>query len=192
MTRIVSGSLGGRRIKVPPKGTRPTTDRVREAVFARLESRDGVAGSRVLDAFAGSGALGIEALSRGGVRATFVESAASAARTIKANLRDLGLEDSGEVVHSSVEAFLGAGGEAFDLAFLDPPYDLPPARIAAVLEALVPRLAPGAVVVLEQPSRGKPPPWPPGMVPEDVRVYGDTSVHVGRVEAPTGGGTLES
>jgi 16S rRNA (guanine966-N2)-methyltransferase len=192
MTRIVSGSVGGRRIRVPPRGTRPTADRVREAVFARLDSRGAISGSRVLDAFAGSGALGLEALSRGAARATFVESNRAAARVVEANLVSLGLDGLGHVVQASVEAFLGSGEEAFDLALLDPPYDLHRERISAVLEALVGRLAPGALVVLERPSRGEPVPWPPGIAPEEVRVYGDTSIHFGRVEAPAGGGTLEA
>ena len=192
MTRIVSGSVGGRRIKVPRRGTRPTADRVREAIFASLDARGAVVGARVMDAFAGSGALGIEALSRGAARATFVESDAAAARIITSNLQSLGLGDVGDVVHASVGTFLGVGGETFDLALLDPPYDCPPAKVAAVLEALAPRLAPGAVVVLERASRGEPPPWPPGLVPGDVRKYGETSIHyaVAPEREPSPGGTL--
>ncbi len=177
MTRIIAGSVGGRRISVPPKGTRPTTDRVREAIFGKLDAEGAVAGARVFDAFAGSGALGIEALSRGAAEVVFVESAAVAAKVISENLRSLGLEDQGAIVRSEVLAFLRFDGEAFDLAFLDPPYDLPAARLDAVLGALAPRLAPGARVVLEWSSRGVAPQWPGVIIPGEVRKYGETSIH---------------
>lgn len=193
MTRIVSGSCGGRRIKVPPRGTRPTTDRVREAIFSRLDATGTIVGSRVLDAFAGSGALGLEALSRGAARATFVESNPAAARTITANLRDLGLEGAGEVIRASVPTFLASRDEGFDLVFLDPPYHFPLPGINAILEALVPRLAQGAWVVLERPTRGPSPKWPAGIAAEGIREYGDTSVHYATgVSGLTDGGTLEA
>jgi 16S rRNA (guanine966-N2)-methyltransferase len=187
MTRIIAGSLGGRRIKVPQRGTRPTTDRVREAVFGRLDAQGALKGARVLDAFAGSGALGIEALSRGAARATFVDSSPASAKVIEANLRDLGLTPQGRVARAEVPVFLRRDGEAFDLALLDPPYDLSPSDLATTLASLAPRLTPGAQVVLEWSSRGEPPVWSPGIVPGDVRRYGDTSIHY--AEAP--GGTLE-
>lgn len=193
MTRVISGRLGGRRLKVPPRGTRPTTDRVREAVFSRLDAGGAIGGARVFDAFAGSGALGIEALSRGAARATFVESNPAAARVIEANLRDLGLEGAGDIVHASVETFVTGADQTFDLVFLDPPYDLPSPRLAAILEALVPRLDPGAVVVLEWATRGPAPDWPAAISPGDIRVYGDTSVHFGTLTpGPTDGCTLEA
>lgn len=181
MTRIIAGSLGGRRIAVAAKGTRPTTDRVREAMFGKLDAAGVLQGARVLDAFAGSGALGIEALSRGASDAVFVESASSAARVIAANLKDLGLDDRAALMRLEVLAFLRFDGDSFDVAFLDPPYDLPPQTLTAVLAALVAHLAPGATVVLECSSRGAAPAWPDGMVPSDVRKYGETSVHFARV-----------
>lgn len=177
MTRIIAGSLGGRRIKVPSHGTRPTTDRVREAIFGRLEAAGMIDGARVVDAFAGSGALGIEALSRGAVNVVFVDVAASATRVIENNLRVLGVADKGTVVRSEVLTFLRREGERYDLALLDPPYDLPSKELAEILAVLATRLTPGARVVLEWSSRGDPPEWPPGVVPGEVRKYGETSIH---------------
>ncbi|MBN2176815.1 MAG: 16S rRNA (guanine(966)-N(2))-methyltransferase RsmD [Demequinaceae bacterium] len=194
MTRIIAGSLRGRRIKVPTRGTRPTTDRVREAVFGRLDAQDTIRGARVLDAFAGSGALGIEALSRGAAQAVFVESSPAAARVIEANLRDLALGDRAQVVRTPVKAFLASGDGVFDLALLDPPYDLPAGELSATLATLGTRLAPSAVVVLEWSSRRRPPEWPEGLVPEDVRKYGETSVHYASAihHEPADGGGLPS
>ncbi len=177
MTRIISGAAGGRRIAVPPKGTRPTTDRVREAIFSRLDHGLRVRGARVLDAFAGSGALGLEALSRGAEWATFVESDARAAAAIRANAQSLGYVDRSRVVRERVRPWLERSEAAFDLALVDPPYDLDPAELAGTLNALVPRLAPGAVVVLEWSSRAGAPAWPDGLAPEATKVYGETTVH---------------
>jgi len=193
VTRIISGSVGGRRIAVPPKGTRPTTDRVREAIFGKLDAEGSLAGARVLDAFAGSGALGIEALSRGAEHATFVDNAAAAIKVVGANLRELGLESAASVVKANVLDHLWFKGEPFDVALLDPPYDLTPRRLTAVLAALVPRLVPGARIVLEWSSRGTAPEWPPGIVPDEVRKYGGTTVHYAIVQgrAATDGGTLK-
>ena len=122
--RVVAGTAKGRRLAVPSgRGLRPTTDRVREAVFSALESRGGVEGLAAVDLFAGSGALGIEALSRGAASVTFVEADPAAARTVRANLEATGLPG-GRVVQADVLTFLGSrlGDEAFDLAFADPPY----------------------------------------------------------------------
>lgn len=177
MTRIIAGSVGGRRIAVPPKGTRPTTDRVREAIFGKLDAEAVLKGARVLDAFAGSGALGIEALSRGASHSTFVDSAPAAVKVIGANLRDLGLEDVGSVVRADVLAHLKFEGERFDVALLDPPYDLPARHLTAVLATLPRRLAPGARIVLEWSSRGAVPVWPPSVVPGETRKYGETTIH---------------
>lgn len=118
---MIAGSVGGRRLKAPAGGrSRPTSDRVREAVFSSLTSMDAIADARVLDLFAGSGALGIEALSRGAKEATFVDSDPAAAATVRANLASTGLE--GTVVRGDAVAFLIGAGR-FDLALLDPPYD---------------------------------------------------------------------
>ena len=154
--RIIGGEARGRRLR-PVRGrqVRPTADRVREALFSVLESRLGtLSGLASLDLFAGSGALGLEALSRGGKRAVFVESDPAAARTVEENLQLCGLADRARVVQTPVERFLagGAGGDRFGLVFLDPPYDADLGE--ATLVALVPDLlTPGAMVVLEHGAR---------------------------------------
>ncbi len=122
--RVVAGIAGGRRIQTPTgRQLRPTSERVREAVFSSLWSLGVLDGARVLDLFAGSGAMGIEALSRGATSATFVEADPVAARTIEANLAATGLETAGSrVVHADVARFLDDPGCWFDLVFADPPY----------------------------------------------------------------------
>jgi 16S rRNA (guanine966-N2)-methyltransferase len=187
VTRIIAGSVGGRRIAVPPKGTRPTTDRVREAIFGKLDAEGVLARARVLDAFAGSGALGMEAISRGAAHATFVDSAPAAIKVIGANLRDLGLEDVASVVKADVLSHLKYEGEPFDVALLDPPYDLPSRQLTAVLATLPRRLSPGARVILEWSSRGPAPAWPPGIVQEETRKYGETTVHYARAAGEESG-----
>jgi 16S rRNA (guanine966-N2)-methyltransferase len=122
--RVVSGSAGGRRLVTPAGGdTRPTSDRVREATFNALGSLDALAGARVLDLFAGSGALGIEALSRGADHATFVDQDRAARAAVEANLAACGFADRARVVATTAERFLVGPGERWDLALLDPPYD---------------------------------------------------------------------
>lgn len=180
MTRIIAGDLGGRRLAVPPRGTRPTTDRVREALFSRLDHQDVLRGARVLDLYAGSGALGLETLSRGAQSATFVEAAASAARVLAANARDLGVADRSRVVKEKVLPFLTRATEDWDLVLLDPHYDIAGDDLAAVLAALAPRLAPDAVVVLEWSTRAPTISWPEGLSIERERDYGDTRVHWAR------------
>ncbi len=177
MTRIIAGEYGGRRIAVPPKGTRPTTDRVREAIFSRLDHEDRLRGATVLDAFAGSGAMGIEALSRGADSATFVESAARAAAVIRDNLATLSLTPRAALAREKVTPWLERSLASFTLAFLDPPYDLPPAELTATLTALAPRVAAGGAVVLEWSSRGDEPDWPADLAPVATRRYGETAVH---------------
>ena len=121
--RVVTGTAGGLRL-VAPQGreTRPTSDRVREATFNALGSLDAIEGARVLDLFAGSGALGIEALSRGAAHATFVERDRAALDAIKANLATTGLADAASVVAADATSFVSSGPPSFDLALLDPPY----------------------------------------------------------------------
>jgi 16S rRNA (guanine966-N2)-methyltransferase len=170
--RVIGGRLGGRRI-VAPRGhsTRPTPDRVREALFSILVS---VEGCRVLDLFAGSGALGIEALSRGAVSATFVDSSRAAVAAIRRNLESLGLE--AEVRCQDAVAFLQAARIAaaqYDLVFLDPPYRQASALGRALSTALAPVLAPGARVVAESDRRGPP---ELDLDLQDERRYGDTMI----------------
>ena len=121
--RVVAGTAGGLRLVAPPgRETRPTSDRVREATFNALGSLGAVDGARVLDLFAGSGALGIEALSRGADHTTFVERDRAALEAIRANLATTGLEGLGTVVAADATAFLASQPEPYDLALLDPPY----------------------------------------------------------------------
>lgn len=155
--RIVAGSLKGRRLKVPPGSrVRPTADRVREALFSILGGN--LSGCEVLDAYAGSGAIGFEALSRGARRATFLEADRRAARTLRENARALGVTDRavvlvGEALRLVREAELGG---PFDVVFSDPPYAS--GRREAFLQALASarRVAPGGIVVLERDARSAP------------------------------------
>jgi len=122
--RVVAGSSGGRRLKAPTgRKLRPTSERVREAMFNSLGSLDAIAGASVVDLFAGTGALGIEALSRGATSATFVEADQGAIRAIHDNMRATGLEARAHVVHADVSRWLDrASADPFDVAFADPPY----------------------------------------------------------------------
>ncbi len=181
MTRVIAGAAGGRRLEVPRGATRPTSDRVREALFSRLEHERDLTGAVVLDLFAGSGALGLEAASRGAGRTALVDSAAAAAASCRRNAAALGLP--GVTVHATTAAsFLAAGPSgpsalgAADVVLVDPPYDLAEDALAALLEALVERgwLAPQAHVVVERSSRTPEPTWPPGLERYEERRYGET------------------
>lgn len=180
MTRIVAGSAGGRRLAVP-KGdaTRPTSERVREAVFSALEARGAIRGARVLDLYAGSGALGLEAASRGAASVVLVESARAAVEAARRNVTDLALLHRVSVVLSSVERYLAASptGPA-DLVLLDPPYAVREPELGAVLTALAGPgwLRDGALVVVERSSRSPEPTWPAGLARSAVRRYGETAV----------------
>jgi len=172
--RIVAGAYGGRRLTAPRGGrTRPTADRVREALFSMLCPLEG---ARVLDLFAGSGALGLEALSRGAVEVTFVDSAPAAVRAIRANLEALGA--AGEVRRSDARGFLRnarASGRQYDLVFLDPPYRRAGALAEALAADLATVLAPRARVVVESDRRS------PLALPVPLQVerrYGDTLIRI--------------
>ncbi|MET9201744.1 16S rRNA (guanine(966)-N(2))-methyltransferase RsmD [Gordonia sp. NPDC003585] len=181
MTRIIAGRLRGRRLKVPDEGTRPTSDRVRESVFNMLEHRCDLAEARVLDLYAGSGALGLEAISRGAASATLVDSGRKAAATIADNARSCGVADSVTVVNRSVGAYLaGPTDRAFDLVFADPPYDVDVSTVRADMEAVVVRLAAGALVVLERSARAVDLDWPDDFEVVVDKKYGDTRVEVAR------------
>jgi 16S rRNA (guanine966-N2)-methyltransferase len=173
--RVIAGQYRGRRLQAPAgEATRPTSDRVREALFSVLGAR--VEGARVLDLFAGSGALGIEALSRGAAEATFVDSAPAAIRALRANLEALGAE--GEVRRADAGRFLGGASAAarqYDLVFLDPPYRLA-GRLGSELTAALPAvLAPGAAVIAESDRRA---PLELGLPILDERRYGDTLIRI--------------
>lgn len=177
MTRIIAGTAGGRELKTPPgKGTRPTSDRVREALFSALEARDALSGARVIDLYAGSGALGLESASRGAAAVTLVESDRTAASVIRDNAARLGLPAT--VLPVSVASALAGTARELDLVFLDPPYDLTEEALAADLEALATRgwLAEGALVVIERSKRSAEPTWPKGLEPERVQKYGETVI----------------
>lgn len=178
MTRIIAGAWGGRRLATPKgSNTRPTSDRVREALFSSLESElGGFDGLRVLDLYAGSGALGVEALSRGAEQADFVEADRKAATVIKRNLAELGVSASRARVHvTSVDRFLSQVADGFDLVFLDPPYDVPTDEVAAVVGAL----PPGGLIVVERSSRD-PFAWPEMRSGLRERRYGETTLWYGR------------
>ena len=188
--RVVAGTLGGRRLRaVPGRDTRPTSDRVREALFSIVGDR--VVGARVLDLFAGTGALAIEALSRGAASAVLVEQAPQAVAVIRGNLEALGLERLASVRRTRVETYLrGQRDGPFDLVFLDPPYAIGVGLLAGLLVRLGQgALAPGALVALESSSRAEPPPWPPDMVPEEPWRYSDTALQLAsfRPEPPPSG-----
>lgn len=174
MTRIIAGTARGRRLKVPMgEGTRPTSDRAREGLFSSLQSLGDVDGARVLDLFAGSGALGLEALSRGAVSATLVEDDPAALNAIRDNIATIGLPGA-HVVPMKVGLFLAADAEPrYDVVFLDPPYDH---DVAEDLVAVVPWLAEGAVVAVERPTRGPELAWPQGLVGERSRRYGEATL----------------
>lgn len=186
MTRIISGVAGGRRLATPAgAATRPTSDRVREALFSRLEHLDVLAGAVVLDLYAGSGALGLEALSRGAARAVLVESDRGAAGVARTNARALGFGEVASVRAEPVERVLlgGPGGgdglsERAGLVFLDPPYELAEDRLADVLTLLVVHrwLAASALVVVERSARSPEPRWPAGLSAAGERRYGETKV----------------
>lgn len=191
MTRIVAGTAGGRRLKVPPgETTRPTSDRVREAVFSALEAAGAIEDAQVLDLYAGSGALGLEAASRGARRVVLVEAARTAAATARANAAAVGLAGV-RVAPERVERFLASAAAVveggWDLVFVDPPYAVTSEDVGAVLDALAPLLAPGATVVVERSSRTPAPRWPDAVADVRERRYGETSVWVARVGERAGG-----
>ncbi len=179
VTRIIAGSCGGRRIEVP-KGstTRPTSDRVREALFAILDARAALHGTQVLDLYAGSGALGLEAASRGAAEVVLVDSSHQATEVARRNVAALGLPRV-RVVLSSVHTYLsGRVPQAFGVVLLDPPYLLAEADLSAALAGLVQGgwLAAHALLVVERSGRSPEPRWPAGLTRVSVRRYGETAV----------------
>ncbi|MQY28138.1 16S rRNA (guanine(966)-N(2))-methyltransferase RsmD [Nocardia aurantia] len=180
MTRIVAGAVGGRRLRVPPAGTRPTSDRVREALFSVLNARMDFDGVRVLDLYAGSGALGLEALSRGASHALLVESDRKAAAVVRGNIADLGLSGA-ELRLGSVGSVLAtAPADRYDLVFSDPPYALSGDEVAADLSALAGHdwLHPGALIVVERATRSPETQWPADYSAEKPRRYGETRIDI--------------
>jgi 16S rRNA (guanine966-N2)-methyltransferase len=205
VARVIAGEAGGRRLAVPGgRDTRPTSDRAREGLFATIASMLGsLDGARVLDLYAGSGAVGLEALSRGAEHVLLVEHGARAARVIRENIEAIGL--SGAVLAADrVERVLARGpapagaqdapagaqdddtvGGRYDVVFADPPYALADAAVSQVLSLLAGQgwLAPGALVIVERATRSGPVNWPAGFVPDRARRYGEATFWYGLASA---------
>jgi 16S rRNA (guanine966-N2)-methyltransferase len=182
VTRIVAGVYGGRRIATPPgRETRPTSDRVREALFGALGELTGL---RFADLYAGSGAIGIEAASRGARHVLLVESDPRAGRVIRDNIALLGAGEVARLAPSRVEHVLPGGplGEPYDVVVADPPYPTGETEITELLRGLVGYgwLAPDAAVIVERSSRSPEPGWVPGITGERSRRYGETILWYGR------------
>jgi 16S rRNA (guanine966-N2)-methyltransferase len=189
MTRIIAGTHGGRRLSAPAGAeTRPTSDRVREAFFSALEAMADLNGVRFADLYAGSGAVGLEALSRGATFALLVESDARAARVIRDNIVALKVGASARLVTGKVGQVVAGPPEGgpFDVVFADPPYAVPDEEVTELQQALLDNgwLAPDAVVVLERATRtavrGKPLSWVDGITADRSRRYGETTLWYGR------------
>lgn len=182
MTRIISGFAGSLTLAVPSTGTRPTSDRVREAIFSALDARGALDGARVVDLYAGTGSLGLEAASRGAASVVLVEKGQAAVKACRSNAAlvlkaaprgsSLTIDTSGQ----DVDGFLAPSRELWDVVFLDPPYDLGEAELARTLALLAPRVAPDATIVLERSSRSPEPVWPLGLELERRKDYGDTTL----------------
>lgn len=187
MTRIISGRAGSITLEVPEAGTRPTSDRVRESLFGALESADSLQGAAVLDLYAGSGALGLEAISRGAASADLVEKSPRAVAIVERNVakvvKSVGRGVAVRVHRSTASAFLGGVRGPFDLVFLDPPYDLEEPELTHALELLTPSLAPAATVIIERAARSAKPVLPDRWAHSRDRRYGDTVLWwVGRAD----------
>ena len=185
MARVIAGEAGGRRLAVPDgRNTRPTSDRAREGLFATIVSLTGsLTGARVLDLYAGSGAVGLEALSRGAKHVLLVESGARAARVIRDNIEAIGLPGA-EVLTDRVERALARGPDhgRYDVVFADPPYALAGDEVSDMLQVLETKgwLAPGALVIVERATRSGPVSWPAGFEPDRARRYGEATLWYGR------------
>ncbi len=176
--RIIAGDAKGTRIKGPPPGTRPMTDRAREGVFSSLGEI--VLGAACLDLYSGTGAIGIEALSRGASSCVFVDQGPASVRTIGLNLGKTKLDGRARVVRSDVRRFLRSSSDRFDLIFLDPPFAIDPAELRETLELAAERLDAAGTVVVSRPTRND-----ADVIPVNLRVatllrYGDTTVLVCR------------
>lgn len=194
MSRIIAGSARGRRLATP-KGdrTRPTTDRVREALFSALASWFGtselpadeqLSGLAVLDLFGGSGAVGLEAASRGAARVTIVEADPATVQLIRRNAAEARL--AAQVICARLPGGLAKVSGGWDLVFADPPYDLPDATVAEVLAGVAAAgfLTVDALVVVERAKRSPAPAWPAGFSDSWERGYGETTLHFGTNQVP--------
>lgn len=184
--RVIAGAAKGRRLSAPSgRRTRPTADRVKEALFSILQPT--LPGAVVADLYAGSGALAIEALSRGAERAVLVERSGRALSALRDNLTLCGLSERATVIEGDVGRALQRGlpEGPVDIALLDPPYDIDGDVLAEVLGALPRALAPGATVVLEADHHRSGPSWPPGLSGSQSRRYGDTVLHIAAARDPS-------
>jgi 16S rRNA (guanine966-N2)-methyltransferase len=180
VTRIIAGAARGRQLRAPEgRDTRPTSDRVREALFSRLEHQGWLDGTRVLDLYAGSGALGLEAVSRGAAAAVLVEHDPATARLVRANVAATGLPEVRVVADRVERALTRPPEEPFDLVFLDPPYAVSDDVVVRALTLLVDGgwLAGRAAVVVERGRRSPEPVWPPGLLSAGDRSYGTTHLY---------------
>ncbi|MEX2550070.1 MAG: 16S rRNA (guanine(966)-N(2))-methyltransferase RsmD [Nitriliruptoraceae bacterium] len=175
--RIIAGAAKGRRLQAPPgDDVRPTADRVREALFSSLQAL--LPGARVLDLFAGSGALGLEAASRGAVGVTLVERDRRTLAVLRDNVETVSLPGVAVISAAAQTALAGAlPGGPFDVVLADPPYRTPSDEVDAVLAALLRHLAPAAVIVVERDRRDLAPRWPEGLQAAEPRRYGNTVLH---------------
>lgn len=184
MTRVIAGTAGGRRLAVPPgNATRPTSDRAREGLFSTWEALLGtLEGVRIADLYAGSGAVGLEALSRGGVHALLVEADQKAVRTIRDNVRALGLPGA-EVRAAKAEQVVTtpAPTDPYDIVFLDPPYAVTDDDLREILLTLRSQgwLAEDALATVERSTRGGEFKWPKGFEPLRARRYGEGTLWYG-------------
>ncbi|MDZ8275803.1 RsmD family RNA methyltransferase [Microbacterium aquimaris] len=186
MTRIIAGRAGSLALDVPGTGTRPTSDRVRESIVGALEAAGAVTGAAVLDLYAGSGALGLECLSRGAASVDLVEKAPRAAAVAGRNAERVGAALGGptaRVHRAAADTFLRGTSLRFDLVFLDPPYDLGDAELAATLTLVGEVLSADADVVIERATRSGEPSLPAGLAMDRSRRYGDTTVWWARTRA---------
>ena len=184
MTRIIGGLVGSIKLASPAKATRPTSDRIRESIFSRLEARAAIEGKTVADLYAGTGALALESLSRGAAEAVMVERDGKAAAVCVANAhtvqKALGKQDidvATKIVNKSVKQFLVENQVELDLVFIDPPYEIANEEVTENLAALLPKLSKDATVIVERSSRDAQPEIPEGYELEDAKNYGDTTVY---------------
>lgn len=179
MTRIIAGAAGSLSLAVPAAGTRPTSDRVRESLFGSLDALGLLPGARVLDLYAGSGALAFEAVSRGAAEADLVERAPAAAAVVERNARTVARAVPAarvRVHRTDADAFLSTTSGGYDLVFVDPPYDLTDAALAATLELVAAATTPGALIIVERATRSGEPAAPAGFVLDRGKRYGDTTL----------------
>ncbi|GAB2809009.1 16S rRNA (guanine(966)-N(2))-methyltransferase RsmD [Actinocorallia aurea] len=188
MSRVIAGVAGGRRLATPEgRDTRPTSDRAREGLFSTVQALLGsLEGIRAVDLFAGSGAVGLEALSRGASHALLVEAHPKAAKVIRENIKTLGLPGARLVADKVERLVQSAPEEPYDFVFADPPYAVPDETVLAILEALRDNgwLADGALIAVERASRGPALKWPEGYFPERDRKYGEAVFHYASFELP--------